>query len=309
MADDAINIHARGSIVLAQPAPNQLRVNEGGTVRHRVGDRLQLYDPEAGRIRTDSLVLTGVVRDRTGTLLTLNEAVETVVTGSTAQESDHLFDLDACGAGAIIRNNTFGYHRGRSVLLKTTDCVVEANTFGNREGWGISMQQLQGWSEGPAAQRVTIRGNTFEGSPQAGWSPSIFIQPTNRSGAPAEGRPVRDIRIEDNVFINPPNGVLSAWSVNGLHFVNNRVQAGAGTRVASGPLVSINTGTGVLVQGLKVSDTSGQTTAVVEAQATVALGPQGLTVEDVEITGGPFPVLIDHRMHTVPNVAPLESSP
>ena len=295
MADDAVNIHARGGIILGQPAPNQLLVNEGGTVQHRIGDHLQLYDPEAGRIRAQPLIITDVVRDQTGALLTLDRDVKTVVTGSNPQESDHLFDLDACGAGAVIRNNTFGYHRGRSVLLKTTDCLVEGNTFRNREGWGVSIQQLQGWSEGPAAQRVTIRGNSFQGSRQAGWSPSILIRPTTRSGAPAQGRPVRDIRVENNKFVNPSNGILSAWSVDGLEFANNQVQAGAGTRVASGPLVSLNTGTGFVFNGLKVSDASGQTTAVVEAQATVEHGPPGLTVENVEILEGDFPILIDHR--------------
>ena len=295
MADDAINIHARAAVIMAQPGPHQLLVNEGGTVEHRQGDRLQLYDPEAGRIRTESLVVTAVQRDHQGTLLTLKEPVQDVVTGNTFQESDHLFNLDACGAGAVIRNNTFGSHRGRAILLKTTDTIVEENTFRNREGWGITLHQLQGWGEGPAGQRIRIRKNTFEGA-GIGFSASIDICPRNRRNEPAAGRPVRDIYIENNTFRNPPNGIVTAWAVENLTLADNVVLADPGARVVkNGPLVALHTGAGFRIRGLQVTDHAEQTTAVIEVSANVPPGAAGVQMEDIHVTDNTLPILRDHR--------------
>ena len=156
-------VHARSGVVTEQIAPNKLRVNPGGCVDYRVGDRLQLYDPDRGVVRAESLVVTEVEQLAWQVIVTIDPPFDGITTGTSFADADHLFNLDACGAGAVIRNNVFGNHRGRGLLLKSTDCLVENNVFRNREGWAISFTQLQGWGEGPAAQRIMIRDNTFEG--------------------------------------------------------------------------------------------------------------------------------------------------
>jgi len=260
--------------------PSRLLVNPGGCVGYRVGDHLQVYDPEHGRIRSEGIRITELEESAPGVLLELDRPIGDIVTGASFRDADHLFNLDACGAGAVIRNCRFGIHRGRGILLKTRDCIIENNSFRNREGWGIAMHQFQEWGEGPAARDVLIRRNTFEGV-GVGWSAFIDIRPSRRGNAPAEGRPVKAIRIEGNRMVNPPNGVLSVWAAQGLEFINNTIEAAAGTRTAPGALLSFFTGGNITVRDLNVYDRNEKTTAVIYAAPEVAADGNGLSVAGV----------------------------
>jgi len=273
MADDAINIHARAAAVVERLGSSRLLVNPSGTVQFQEGDRVQIYDPERGAIRHAERVVTAVEPRDALVALDFDEPIGPVTSGTDFRDADHLFNLDACGAGSLIRNNRFGIHRGRGVLLKTVDARIEGNVFENREGWAIAMHQLQSWGEGPAAQRVLIRDNTFEGM-SPGWSPFIDIRPSRRGDVPAEGRPVRDVRIEGNRMRNPGNGVLHASGVDGLTFVDNVVTCGAGSRLTPGPLLTLRNAAGVRVDKLTVNDPNEKTSALIHV---------GRDVEEAEI--------------------------
>ena len=262
MADDSINIHARAAAIVDRLGPDRLLVNPSGTVQFRKGDRVQVYDPERGAIRHAERVVTAVEPRDAHVALAFDEPIGPVTAGSDFRDADHVFNLDACGAGAVIRDNHFGIHRGRGVLLKTVDARIEGNVFENREGWAIAMHQLQSWGEGPAAQRVLIRDNTFEGM-SPGWSAFIDIRPSRRGDVPAEGRPVRDIRIEGNRMRNPANGVLHAIGVEGLTFVDNVVTCAPGSRLRPGALITVRNAAGVRVDKLTATDPNEETTALV----------------------------------------------
>ncbi len=262
MADDAVNIHARAGVPVEQPAPDVLLIDAADTVSYRKGDRVQVYDPQRGRIRYESRIVKAVEADNGLLRVSFDKPMKGIVTGKTFRESDHLFNLDACGAGAVVRNNRFGIHRGRGILLKSTDARIEGNTFHNREGWGIAMHQLQAWGEGPAAQRVLIRDNTFEGS-KPGWHPFIDIRPSRRGNGPVEGRPVRDVRIEANRMINPANGVLRACGAKEITFLDNVIDAEANTRITAGPLLRFDNAARIHIARLRVRDANNDTVALI----------------------------------------------
>lgn len=262
MADDAINIHSRAATVLEQQSPTELVLANNGTTAFRPGDLLQIYDPEQGRIRYEDIAVTAVDTMAQTTRLTLDPPVEGVVIGRGFRDADHVFNLSACGAKAVIQGNHFGNHRGRAILLKTMECIVERNTFENREGWGVTIHQLQDWGEGPAAQGVVIKNNTFR-SMGTGHAPFIDIRPTRRDGQPASGTPVRNIIVERNQFENPVNGVLRAWAVSDLVIKSCSIHADRGSRTGKGPLIGLYTGQGIAVQNIDVVDPNPGTTAAV----------------------------------------------
>ncbi|MFP4173620.1 MAG: right-handed parallel beta-helix repeat-containing protein [Candidatus Hydrogenedentota bacterium] len=261
MADDAINIHARAGVPVEQPAPDVLLIDPADTVSYREGDQVQVYDPQRGRIRYESIV-KAVDPDNGRLRVAFDKPMEGIVTGETFRKSDHLFNLNACGSGAVVRHNRFGPHRGRGIVLKSADALIEGNSFRNREGWGVAMHQLQAWGEGPAARRVLIRGNTFEGK-KPGRQPFIDIRPSRRGNGPVEGRPVRNVRIESNRMINPANGVLSASGAKEISFVNNVIDAEQNTRTTAGALLRFDNASGVRIDRLRVRDANEDTTALV----------------------------------------------
>jgi len=279
MADDAINIHARAGVALGQPAPNQLLVGTGGTTEYRSGDHIQVYDPEAGRVRAERSKITEVEQQDAGVLLTLDRAVEEVAAGSTFRDADHVFNLDACGAGAVIQKCEFGLHRGRAVLLKTIGARIEANCFRNREGWGVALHQLQDWGEGPAARDVLIRSNRFEGV-GTGWAPFIDIRPSNRANAPAEGRPVRNVRIEGNRMVRPHHAVLHAWAVQDLVFSGNTIEAAP---AAAFPLIHLFGGGGFVIRDCQIGSDAASDSAPMCVENGVDSGVQGIVVEEVTV--------------------------
>ncbi len=282
MADDAINIHARAAVPIEQLSSSRFLINPAGTVEFREGDRVQIYDPEHGRIRYDERRIIQVEQQDNGLVrVDFNAPVENVFTGSSFHDADHFFNVDACGAGAVIRNNHFGNHRGRGILLKSTGCQIKGNLFQNREGWAIAMHQLQDWGEGPAAQDTLIRGNTFEGS-KPGWSPFIDIRPSKRGNVPTDGRPVRSIHIEDNQMINPVNGVLNAWGVEGLRFTQNTIEADANTRVMPGALLTIDNAVDVHIADLIVRDANDTTNALIYIGPGTREGENGIYIGELD---------------------------
>jgi parallel beta helix pectate lyase-like protein len=295
MADDAINIHARAGTVLSQAAPNRLLVQTSGTVTYRPGDELQIYDPDGGQVRYGGVMVRHLESSPESVVLTLDRSVEGVRTGASFSEGDHIFNLSACGTGAVIRRNHFGNHRGRAILLKTAQCRVEKNEFKNREGWGITLHQLQDWGEGPAAHDIQIIDNRFEGM-GTGAAPCIDIRPTRRDGAPADGRPARNIRVERNTFINPVNGILRAWAVHGLHIVGNTVRAAAGTRGHDGPLIALHEGADIAIVDLSGRDNDPKTTAAILIGTRVDPDTLGVRIHGLHAEMLPgVPLVLDER--------------
>lgn len=214
LSDDGINIYATPIIVRQVINPSQVIVS-GAPVR--VGDRLQILDPRAGVIRGEPTVMA--VDD-------LRVTFDTPVPGLVSEEDHHsadtIYNLSACGSGFVIRNNHLRNHRRNGLLLRGGDGVIEGNTFEHPAGFAIHACNEPEWPEGPAPWGLLVRGNTFIGGAYAGgygnspMTASIVMRGTG-IGRAAEGRILRDLRIEKNRFIDPPsNRSLSIGSARGV---------------------------------------------------------------------------------------------
>ena len=137
--------------------------------------------------------------------------------------------------------------------------------------------------------------NRFEGM-GTGAAPCIDIRPTRRDGAPADGRPARNIRIERNEFVNPVNGILRAWAARGLEVVGNTVNAAAGTRGHAGPLIALHEGTDIAIIDLKGRDIDPKTTAAILIGKDVDPEAQGVRIDGLHVETLPgVPSVMDER--------------
>jgi hypothetical protein len=207
MADDAINVHSSAMSVQSQPNPNQVAVKKH-TYTVRVGDRLEAVRSASAEISGQATVVA--VEDQGGNwLVTLDRDFDRLVGSGTAEVNEHgdpvvstlFYNLSEAANPVTVRNCSFNDHRGRGVLISARGATVENNTFNVREGWGVVMNyESSRWAEGPMAQEVVIRGNTFHAKAQSG-QPAIVSVVYAHGGAAVEGAPFKNIRIEGNRFV------------------------------------------------------------------------------------------------------------
>ncbi|MFC5403266.1 right-handed parallel beta-helix repeat-containing protein [Cohnella soli] len=241
MADDAINIHVRAGTVRQAPAKNVLVVH-GSLFEARIGDDMQIYSPREGRIRAEAKVLHAAKRPDGTWEIELDREIEgSVVAGSGLHDSDHVYNLSACGRGFVVRGNKFGRHRGRGILVRSLDATIEGNTFENAEGWGVAVQHEPDWEEGPLTRDLTISGNTFIGEDDNEMA-SVYIATGIPPGTPAAdwGRPITGITIANNRFVRPHYPLVHVQAAADIVVRNNTVEgilpeaaatAGAGSTV------------------------------------------------------------------------------
>jgi hypothetical protein len=223
MADDAINIHVRAGTVCEAPAANVLVVR-GGLFEARTGDTMQIYSPHKGCIRAEAKVLHAEKRPDGTCLIELDQEIEGSVAGSGLHDSDHVYNLSACGRGFIVRGNRFGRHRGRGILVRSLDGTIEGNEFTNAEGWGVAVQHEPDWEEGPLTRDLSIAGNTFVGD-DGNVMASVHIAAGIPAGVPAVdwGRPITGISIANNRFIQSRYPIVHIQSATDIVVKDNAV--------------------------------------------------------------------------------------
>ena len=109
----------------------------------------------------------------------------------------------ACGNGFLVRGCTFGYTRGRAVLVKASG-RIENCTSENTEGSPVAVSTEYEWMSGGCASNVEIIGNRLAGKNTdgifvAGSAPLCRVFPENAH---------KNIRIADNVITAKRYGIL-----------------------------------------------------------------------------------------------------
>jgi hypothetical protein len=211
LGDDAINIYATPMFV--REVIDASRVVIDG-VMPRVGDRVQTLEPQRGIVRGRPQVIAVDAQ-----MITFASPVDGMAVGDT------LYNLSACGAGFVIRNNHMRNHRRNGALLRGGDGVVEGNTFEHVGGFGVCAGNEPGWPEGPAPWGLVVRNNTFigGGEPQGyGHGAAIVIHGAG-IGRAAEGMIIHDLHISNNRFTDPPGQTaISITSAHRIVIENNR---------------------------------------------------------------------------------------
>lgn len=245
MADDAINIHVRAGTVRGAPAPNVLLVH-GSLFEARTGDEMQIYSPRTGRIRAEKKVVQAEKRADGIWSIELDGAVEGSVAGSGLHDSDHVYNLSACGRGFVVRGNRFGRHRGRGILVRSLDGTIEGNEFDNAEGWGIAVQHEPDWEEGPLTRDLAITGNTFVGN-EGSVMASVHIAAGIPAGAPAAdwGRPITGVTIAGNRFVRPQYPLVHVQAASDIVVQDNAVEGTLPEAGSASPAITAENADGI----------------------------------------------------------------
>ncbi len=299
MADDGVNLYSIPSVVAGAPAPDALLVRGGGAIE--AGDTLQVFDSVMGALRAE-LHATAVEDRGDGLrLVSLDAAVEGVRVGTDHRDSDTIFNLTRCGAGYVVRGNTFRDHRRHGIYAKAIDGLIEGNRIERAAGLGIVLSNEAGWPEGALPRNVDIRDNTIvavgygQGYGDAPNGAAIQLNTTGCGGG--QGRGVREIRITGNHVIDPPGAALSIAGSRDVAVSGLTVRFSGLVRPqrACGAVVIVNA-EGVVLEGLSVESRWPETTCCVEIAESVSPGEAGVRMAPPTVLGDAnLAVLADRR--------------
>jgi hypothetical protein len=289
MADDAINLYSPATIVRERLSPTELIVS-GAVIES--GDRLQIIDPQSGRVRGETVAariepLAGKQK------LALAAPVNGIVAGADYQSADTIYNLTRCGAGYVIRGNQFNRFRGRGILLRAGDGIIEGNSFTDPSSNDIVLANEPDWPEGPIPWNIMIRGNTFRGG---GDDALIRIMAFRLRHQLAQGRSLRGITIESNRFTNPPGMVIYVGAASGVAIRNNQITLEPGVKPRrSDSAVGLFNCEGVTIENLTVTDPGQGYQTVVRIDSTVEKGAAGVRINNLKAGLDGRPAVRDGR--------------
>lgn len=160
-----------------------------------------------------------------------------------------------------ITNSRFERTNTRGILVTTRRKVlIENNVFYHTGMYPILIaDDASSWFESGAVQDVTIRNNLFEGCGYNSGSGAIDIAPENHERV--AGRYVHhNIRITGNTFKTLDGKALSAKSVDGLQFTNNKISGNEqGDNTMLKGSISLDACTNVIVKKNLATDHVGKT--------------------------------------------------
>jgi hypothetical protein len=298
MADDSINIYTPPCVVNEVKSSTELITSIGGRIRN--GDLLQILESATGNVKARVKAKSVVVQDGKY-LLVLEEPVEWIKAGRNFRDSDTVFNLSACGAEFVIRNNIMRNHRRHAVLIRAGDGLIEGNTVDNVAGLGIVLTNEPGWPEGPVPWNVVIRNNKFTG---CGYSrgyadgfrgASIQVQGIGVDGRLGENRPVQGIKIIGNTFSSPPGAAIYLGATRGAVISGNKCVSKASDK-SYRPCASIiiDNCDAVQIENNGITDMRAQVTAAV--QITHASAKGGIMVKSLKSTlPAGIPQVLDER--------------
>jgi hypothetical protein len=285
MADDAINIYTPPNILRELRSPTQWLVSPGALILP--GDRLQVLNPKTGRWRGEVKVVDAK-GERRAHLITLDHSIEGAVAGADHRTADTLYNLDACGAGFLIRSNHMNGNRRYGCLLRAGGGIVEDNTFADTTGAGVVLANEPDWPEGPVPWGITIRRNRFiRGGTCLGYADSphgaaLALRPARLGHGLADAEAIRDVVIANNEFLDHAGSAIFLGGAANIIVRDNRITASLNAdRRRNGPSILIERSCGVALLNNTVFDLRPGTSAAVEIGSSVAAGEAGARVSDL----------------------------
>ena len=257
MTDDGMNTYDPARFVTAIRSSTEWEVNR--TFDTRVGDRVQVMDPHTGRVRGEAQVLEVSGRWlRVDTpvpgLRTSTRVLHGITSMTNHLDADVVFNLGTCGAGYVIRSNHFGPFRGRGVVLRGVQGLIEGNTFERTSGPGVVIANEPAWPEGPVPRDVTIRGNRFIGvgtdAHAAGYG-AIHVTGLGLDGV-SPSPDLSGLVIEENVILDPPGSGIFVAGCGEVRLFRNQVEVQASRAWPQGRAIRVRSSTDVRVDGLEI---------------------------------------------------------
>lgn len=258
MTDDGMNTYDKVRMVTKVISPTELQVHQ--TFDMRPGDRIQVMDPKTGFVRGEANVLSAtkqriIFDSPIENVRTSTNLLKGITSMTNHLDADVVFNLSTCGAGYIVRSNYFGNFRGRGLILRGVNGLIEGNIFERTSGPGIVIANEPRWPEGPVPHDVVIRGNQLRGvgvDNQAQNYGAIMVMGLGLTGvSPCPA--VKNIRIENNVITDPPAQGIYIQSCTGVTLTGNRITADGSRTFPAAAGVRIGASVADGEDGVKIS--------------------------------------------------------
>jgi hypothetical protein len=240
--DDAINVQGINFQIKEQPAPDQLVVRfthpqAWGFQPFFAGDDIAFVRASSLRDFGAAKVVNAKMQNPKEILITLDRAAPTgIALGKDCVEPvtwNPSLHVSSCQVEAI---NTRGF------LISTRQPVVIENTsFSTNMASILIADDANSWFESGPVRDVTIRNNVFKGLSH----PAIDVHPEVRVG---DGPVHRNIRIEDNTFIDAQAGDIALSYVDDVRVFGNRFVVASDTLPAPESFVRRSNASGVALQ-------------------------------------------------------------
>jgi len=258
MTDDGMNTYDRVRMVTKVISPTELQVHQ--TFGMRPGDRIQVMDPQTGFVRGEANVISAtkqriIFDSPIENVRTSTNVLKGITSMTNHLDADVVFNLSTCGAGYIIRSNYFGNFRGRGLILRGVDGLIEGNVFERTSGPGIVIANEPRWPEGPVPHDVVIHGNQLRDvgvDNQAQNYGAIMVMGLSLKGV-SSGPSVKDIRIENNIITDPPAQGIYIQSCSGITIAGNRISADGTRTFPSAAGIRIGASVAAGEDGIKIS--------------------------------------------------------
>ncbi|MGE9291964.1 MAG: glycosyl hydrolase family 28-related protein [Puniceicoccales bacterium] len=202
MGDDSVNIGGTYELIEDMPDPRTLIIRVHGSFRSH--NDIQLVWAKSGHMESlptcesvDYVSVDGKRFMKLSFAEDLPKSIESVKDVG-RRDADLVINMDQVPKNPIIRNNFFGRHRMRGILMRSPGAIIENNRFEDLRGEGIRLgHHFGGRLEGPNGTGAIIRNNTFVNIRAS----NIVLSdagPTAKSESKA--RSIRDVVITNNRF-------------------------------------------------------------------------------------------------------------
>ncbi len=237
LLDDSINISVCPYWIKQVIAPGVYAMN--GTPA--VGDHLTAFTPSRSELVEGLIVkavrpLAGkpkwksVQLDREVPDPGVNDTHDDFPGGPEKLKFTGMYNLDACGAGYIVRNCTFREQRRHAMLVRAPGGLIEGNLIDGVGGSGVYMvNEIGSFYEGPVPHDCVIRSNVIrntQGTP--------VVVGSERASRPAAY--AKNIRITGNRIEGLSAPCIRAFSVSGFVVSDNRWRLGGEASADAAPL-------------------------------------------------------------------------
>ena len=214
LGDDYINIGGYESSLHQVETSSQIVVLIAQHETFKAGDCIQIYDRAnaalVGQVEINSVTDLGSGYFR----LLLTSPTAGMAVGM------KVFNIDSCGAGAVIRNNRFMESRSR-IVLRSRDVLVENNQFNSVAKPLVDIIYDYDWNAGIVPFNITIRGNDFI-RPLGIQANTIHV--AQKTGGAIPDMSITNILIEGNVFETAVVEPINLFGCRDVRMVGNRVE-------------------------------------------------------------------------------------
>ena len=293
MADDGVNLHARGAPLVQQVTrlgPRTLRLPRQGRIEYRANDRLVLVDRYSGANGGSFTVASATFHGQDPVDpwygYTLEFKGDSPELPSVAELPRFVvFNSEEASNHSVIEKNHFFEFRGRAVILRSSDSVIRQNKATNLlyQFAGISMT-THVYLEGPYPQRNTVSGNVINAVSRGinGSRNSIIFSSVIRDGgslSPAT-KEIRGLVVQHNTITSPKGYGMSLANNTGLQVLGNYINSsGVNNKVAKSGAVYLNMNDSPSLTNVAISDPHGTTSHLVDFKNTQQLTVQTPTVD------------------------------